>query len=161
MLKPLSLALSLFSVCSSLLYAAPQDSFIDLCQKRESLPEEQRDFIDFLMTSNKCGHSLRILEKIPILYFKDTYVEWSLLKEAKSLHTLHLNTFRLESLNFLRGMSQLKELILEKVDLSSSADLMVLKQLPHLRTITIVASSLSEEQRFFLSRLNISMRLEW
>lgn len=130
------------------------ESFMELCFKKDSLPEHQRDFIDFLMTSNKCGHSLKRLEKIPILYFKDTYVEWSLLKEAKSVHTLHLCSYNLDTLVFLRGMSNLKHLVFEKINFSDSVDFMVLKQLPQLRSITIVASSLSDNQRFFLSGLS-------
>ncbi|MFK7825655.1 MAG: hypothetical protein AB8G05_16000 [Oligoflexales bacterium] len=130
-----------------------QESFMELCLKRDTLPEVQRDFIDFLMTSGQCGPSLRRLEKIPILYFKDTYVEWSLLKEAESVHSLHLNSYDLESLDFLRGMRKLKNLIFEKINFSQSVDMMVLKQLPRLKTITIISSNLSDKQRYFLSRL--------
>lgn len=138
---------------SNLQAESSDQGFMELCLKKDSLPEPQRDFIDFLMTSNQCGRSLRRLAKVPILSFKDTYVDWTLLKEAKSLRTLRLNSYKLETLNFLRGMSKLKNLVFENIHFSHSVDLMVLKQLPQLRSITIISSKLSDEHRLFLSHL--------
>ena len=153
MYKALFIILMCLSIKLQAFEEYAQESFMDLCLRKDSLPEAQRDFIEFLMSSNHCGSSLRQLEKIPMLYFKETYVEWSLLREAKSLHTLHLNSYEFESLDFLRGMRKLKNITFERIRFSPSVDLMVFKQLPMLKSITIVASNLSARQRLFLSRL--------